>query len=264
MLICPKCHEQLKKEEHVWRCAKGHSYDIARRGYVNLVLGSHKASGDDKAMVRSRTRFLSHGYYHILQKRLATMLQKLALETLIDAGCGEGYYTNYFQEVLPATQIYGFDLSKHAIDEACKAHRGVTYGVCNIFHLPIAKHCADGVVSVFAPVDSKENYRVLKTGGYFLKVGPGPKHLYELKQLFYTDVYENEIETGYSGFTLLHEEIVEDTITIQDAQDIWALFQMTPYYWRTPKQQAEALKQCKELTTQISFHIALYRKESMK
>ena len=88
MLICPKCHEQLKKEEHVWRCAKGHSYDIARRGYVNLVLGSHKASGDDKAMVRSRTRFLSHGYYHIMQKRLATMLQKLALETLIDAGCG--------------------------------------------------------------------------------------------------------------------------------------------------------------------------------
>lgn len=59
---------------------------------------------------------------------------------------------------------------------------------------------------------------------------------------------KNEMKSGYSGFTLLHEEIVEDTITIQDAQDIWALFQMTPYYWRTPKQQAEALKQCKAMT----------------
>lgn len=264
MLKCPKCQSSLKKEEHVWRCAQGHSYDIARRGYVNLNVGTHKVSGDDKEMVRSRTRFLSHGYYQILQKRLGEILQELNLQTIIDAGCGEGYYTNYFQTHLSNSAIYGFDLSKYAIDEACKAKTKVTYGVCNVFHLPLEQASADGILSVFAPIDIQENARVLKAHGYFLKVSPGPAHLLELKQILYPKVYENELETGYPGFTLVHEELLEDTITIVDIQDIWALFQMTPYYWRTPKQQAEKLKEITKLTTKIQFHITLYRKESVK
>ena len=261
MLKCPKCGSELIKEERNYRCCNDHCFDIAKRGYVNLVLGSSKATGDDKEMVKSRTRFLHHGYYENLQNRLIEIIQMLQPSMLVDAGCGEGYYTNAIKQSATDIELYGFDLSKYAIDEACKAHCGVIYGVCNVFHLPLEDHNADTVLSVFAPIDINENSRVLKPGGYFIKVGPGPKHLYQLKEELYSDVYDNEIKTGYEGYELVSDEILHNSIDITDSEDIWALFQMTPYYWRTPKKQAEKLKSLTSLHTITEFHISVYRKE---
>ena len=262
MLICPKCGNELKKEDRSYRCKNNHSFDIAKRGYVNLVLGSSKATGDDKEMVKSRTRFLTHGYYQNLQQRLIEILDKVTPTCLIDAGCGEGYYTNAIKQAYPSMQLYGFDLSKYAIDEACKARSGAIYGVCNVFHLPLQDQYADAILSVFAPIDMNENSRVLKKGGYFIKVGPGPKHLYQLKQQLYKDVYDNELETGYDGYELVLDEIISNEIDVENQEDIWALFQMTPYYWRTPKDRAEQLKQVSSLHTITEFHISVYRKEN--
>lgn len=260
MLECPKCKSELIKTKHCYQCVNHHSFDIAKRGYVNLLLGNHKATGDDKEMVKARTIFLSHGYYAPLKNRLIELLKDNQIKTLADAGCGQGFYTNAIHDALQC-DTYGFDLSKYAVDEACKAHNGVFYGVCNIFHMPLSDESCDGVLSVFAPVDMKENARVLKSGGYFIKVGPGPKHLLEMKQELYKEVYENTVETGYAGFTLCHEELLEYTIDLQNAHDIKALFQMTPYYWRTPKESVEHLLSLSALTTRVSFHITIYRKE---
>ena len=261
MLICPKCKNPLIKVDHSYKCENGHCFDIAKRGYVNLVLGSSKGSGDDKEMVRSRTAFLNRGYYANLREYLSNLVTTYGCSTIVDAGCGEGYYTNYLKQQHPFMELCGFDLSKYAIDEACKAHAGVTYGVCNIFHLPIADEYCDGVLSVFAPIDEVENKRVLKTGGIFIKVGPGPKHLWELKQELYKDVYENEIENGYDEFELIQEEILDDKICINQKEDIWSLFQMTPYYWRTKQELANHLKELDQLTVTTEFHITVYRKK---
>ena len=261
MLICPKCKNELKKIDRSWKCINNHCFDIAKRGYVNLVLGSSKGSGDDKEMVRSRTNFLSHGYYQNLRSAVSDIVTHLELHTIVDAGCGEGYYTNYIKQQHEDADMYGFDLSKFAVDEACKAHCGVMYGVCNIFHLPLSDASCDGVLSVFAPIDIDENARVLKSGGYFIKVAPGPKHLWELKKEIYPDVYENEIEVGYPGFECIKEELLTNQIHIDHQTDIWSLFQMTPYYWRTPLKQAEHLKSLTELDTTTQFHITVYRKK---
>ena len=261
MLICPKCKQPLLKEAHSYVCEQQHCYDIARRGYVHLLLGHHGGSGDDKDMITSRTRFLSKGYYQPLCDAVCKVLEKQQPATLVDAGCGEGFYTNQIKQTLPHCEIYGFDLSKYGVDEACKAHNGVVYAVANVFHLPVLSKSFDALVSIFAPFDVEEILRILKPGGYFLKVGPGERHLFELKQVVYEDVYENECSLLLDErFAFVDATILEYPMHLPSQEDIHALFQMTPYYWKSPKEGSEHLLSLQELTTTAQFRIECYRK----
>lgn len=104
------------------------------------------------------------------------------------------------------------------------------------FHLPVEDGTADILLDCFSPLALEEFRRVLKPGGRFLYVVPGPDHLWELKQVLYDRPYPNEEkETPYEGFAYRSIVPVEDTITLPCQADIHALFQMTPYYWKTPK-----------------------------
>ena len=261
MLLCPKCREELTREGNVLRCENHHSFDIARRGYSNLLLGNRKGTGDDKEMVRARTRFLSQGYYQPLCTALCEYLQTVSPACVVDAGCGEGFYTNQIRKALPSALVYGFDLSKYAVDEACKAHLDITYAVCSVFHMPLGDECCDALVSVFAPFAIEEVSRVLKSGGYFIKAGPGPLHLMDLKKVLYEDVYENQIEeANYPGFVHEDTRVIDYTIHVQGQDMLQALFQMTPYYWKTPRSGIEALKTIEELDVRIQFHLDIYKK----
>lgn len=261
LLRCPKCHEPLHKETQNFRCIHAHSYDVAKSGYINLYLSNKKMTGDNKEMVDARTTFLSHNYYEPLQKRLCELVGEYNPSVLVDAGCGQGYYTNACKSHLESCDMYGFDLSKFALKDAAKVRSGVHYAVASIADMPLEDASSDMVLSVFAPVMAEECHRVLKDGGLLLKVGPGPRHLYDLKQVLYTQVYENESEaTQYPGFTLLHEELLDYEKEILGQIDIKALFQMTPYYYRSPKQSSQDLLAMDRLKTQIQFHIEVYRK----
>ena len=85
-------------------------------------------------MVKARTRFLSHGYYAPLQAALVELVRGYHPSVVIDAGCGEGYYTNRVKQ--ETDTLLGFDLSKYAVDEACKARSGAVYAVASVFHMP--------------------------------------------------------------------------------------------------------------------------------
>lgn len=261
MLICPKCKEQLIKEENNYQCVNHHVFDIARRGYVNMLLGNHKITGDDKEMVKARTDFLSHGYYQPLCDAIKAIIIAHHPNMIVDAGCGEGFYTNQIKEALPTSIMYGFDISKFAVDEACKGKKDIIYGVCSVFHMPLHDACADMIISIFAPFDSGENKRVLKTGGLFIKVSPASKHLLAMKQVLYDNVYENEecIEQ-YEGMERIHEECIDYEIQITGQKDIHALFQMTPYYWRTPKAGSERLSKLDALQTRVQFRLEVFKK----
>lgn len=260
MLICPKCQKVLNKTGRSFVCEEEHSYDIAKRGYVNLLLGNHKQSGDDKEMIHARTHFLQHGYYRPLQDKLVQILCSLDPKVLVDAGCGEGYYTNTIADALPKTDIYGFDLSKAGVDEACKAHTHAQYVVANVFHMPLANECADAVLSVFAPYALDEIHRVLKNKGYFVKVGPAPKHLLEMKKIIYDQIYENEIEEIQDErFQKIDEYSLQYTFHIMNKEDIHALFQMTPYYWKSPKEGSERLLLQEALECSAHFQIEVYK-----
>lgn len=261
MLICPKCKTALYRESNSFVCKEHHTFDIAKRGYCNLLLGNRKTTGDDGDMVKARTKFLYNAYYEPLRSRIIEIIDSIQPKTMIDAGCGEGYYTNEIKKALPNTNIIGIDLSKTAVDEACKGKTSVQYVVSSVFDMPIKSDNVDLVISIFAPIKEQENYRILKQNGYFLKVEPGPKHLYQLKQVLYADVYENEEQAViYENFQLVKEELLDYEITIPLKEDIKALFQMTPYYWKTAKEASDRLYALDSLSTRVQFHIELYKK----
>lgn len=267
MLVCPKCKETLIKEATCYRCGQHHVFDIARRGYVHLILGNHKASGDEKEMVKARTMFLSSGYYKPLCDALIKIIKSYEAKIIVDAGCGEGYYTNQLHKALPHSVMYGFDLSKYAVDKACKENtkhgNDIIYGVANVFHMPLSNACADLILSVFAPFHIEENKRILKKGGVFIKVGPASKHLYELKRELYDEVYDhNDDVAQYEGFTCIHEQFITYEIAIQDQEQIHALYHMTPYFWKSPKEGSDRLKNLVYLKTKIQFHIEVFKKTS--
>lgn len=264
MLQCPKCKKALDKQGNMFSCENHHCFDLAKRGYVNLLLGNHQVTGDDKAMVQARTRFLSHGYYQPLCDALIHILESLSMDCFVDAGCGEGYYTNAIAKALSISSVFGFDLSKYAVDEACKAKQAVQYGVANVFHMPLQDACADVVTSIFAPFDIHEIDRILKPNGYFIQVGPAKEHLYELKQVLYQDVYENAgLQDVYAGFTCCDKKQMHYVVDIHNQEDIWALFQMTPYYWKTPKAGSDRLKAMSSLHTSIAFEILVFCKHDI-
>ena len=267
---CPVCGAPLDREERICRCPNRHSYDIAREGYTYLLPPNQKhsaAPGDDRGMAAARRDFLSKGYYAPLLNTLCCQILSLSgdFPVIWDVGCGEGYYTAGIYQALTAAgrspRMAGTDISKSILRYAARRERGIEWAVASSYHLPAADETADVLLDCFSPLALEEFRRVLKPGGYFLYVVPGPDHLWELKQILYDRPYPNaEKETPYEGFSYQSIVPVEDVITLPCQADIHALFQMTPYYWKTPKAGAARLAALDTLTARISFRIHVFQK----
>ncbi len=269
MFCCPVCGSALTREARALRCPAGHSYDLAKEGYVNLLPANHRHSaspGDDREMVTARTRFLDGGWYAPLRERLCRLAEQIcgAGPVLLDAGCGEGYYTAALCETLQrhGGRTAGVDLSKAAVKRAAKRCPSAEIAVSSVYRLPVPTASADLLVNCFSPLAAEEFARVLKPGGTFLYVVPGPRHLWELKTVLYDEPYENEEKReNYPGFRLAGVEPVETSFTLRDRESIQALFHMTPYTWKTPKDGAARLAEREELTVTAQFRIHEYRRE---
>ncbi len=267
---CPVCNAPLMREERVCRCGAGHSYDIAKEGYTYLLPPNQKhstAPGDDRGMAAARRDFLSKGHYSPLLNTLCSQVLSRSgdFPMILDAGCGEGTYTAGIYQALTAAgkspRMAGTDISKFSLRIAAKREKGIEWAVASSFHLPVADGAADILLNCFSPLALEEFCRVLKPGGLFLYVVPGADHLWELKQILYDRPYPNEEkETPYDGFA--YREIVpaDGTITLPCREDLQALFQMTPYYWKTPQAGVERLAALDRLTTRISFRIHIFQK----
>lgn len=275
MFICPLCGEALIKKEKSFCCSRGHCFDCAKSGYVHLlpVQQMHaKNPGDNKLMVEARRQFLDKGYYGPLARAFSEMAGKFCSERglkvpkVVDAGCGEGYYTACLYEKLCALamepEMLGIDISKIALDKAAKRAKMVQFAVGSVFHLPVATESADLITSLFAPYCGGEYRRVLKTGGLMLLVIPGENHLWELKEALYDRPYKNEVKPyDLEGFTLLEKQAVQNRIHLTDAGDIANLFRMTPYYYKTGAQDQARLLALDALAVQTDFQMLLYERD---
>lgn len=267
---CPVCGAPLARGEHAYRCPAGHSYDIAREGYTYLLPPNQKhsaAPGDDRGMAQARRDFLSKGYYQPLLNTLCSQILSHSGDApaILDAGCGEGYYTAGIYQALCAhrktPRMAGTDISKVILRAAAKREKGVEFAVASSYHLPLADGSVDILLNCFSPLALEEFRRVLRPGGTFLYVVPAADHLWELKQVLYDRPYPNEEkETPYDGFAYEAIVPVDDTITLADQADIHSLFQMTPYYWKTPRAGAERLAALDALTTRVAFRIHIFQK----
>ncbi len=268
IFACPLCGEKLAIDEQVYRCTSGHCFDKAKEGYVNLLPANRQhasAPGDDKDMVKARTAFLDSGRYTPLKEALCALAAKYAGErtALLDAGCGEGYYTEGLSRVIAEKggRTGGADLSKAAVKKAAKRCREAEIAVASVYHLPLADGSVDMVTDCFSPLAKEEYRRVLKDGGHFLYVVPGARHLWEMKEVLYEQPYENEVrEEAYEGFRLQETVPLSFGIHLEKTEEIMALFRMTPYAWKTPKEGVERLAEQKELGLTAEFRILVYER----
>ncbi len=271
-LRCPVCGAQMRLDDtrgagQLLCCGpRTHTFDRARSGYVHLS-PRHSGGGDAKEAVRSRTAFLSAGYYAVAADALCRLTNTYADGGLVvDAGCGEGYYTNRLAAEGNKYQVCGFDLSRDAVDAAAKAARrqGLTtqFGVASVFELPLASESVDAVVNIFAPCAEAEFCRVLKQGGVLILIGAGERHLLGLKRAMYDETYENVGRADLPLNMELCERITQrDEIEVVGQEQIQNLFSMTPYYWRTSPSDRKKLERLERLVTEIEFDCLVYRKK---
>jgi len=272
-LMCPVCGDPLINKEKSLICHQGHSFDMAGKGYVNLLLSQDKSSrepGDSKEMAKSRKRFLDRGYYEPLAKCLCVLTSQWLNDSkehvvLLDAGCGDGYYTDtlgrsFINDPFDIS-VYGMDISKDAIRLAAGRNRDIGFFVASLFRIPFAKDSVHIILNAFAPASDPEFSRILKKKGILVTVIPGRDHLFGLKSVLYDKPYEND-EQGpdLPSFRCVDRVRVKYDIKLGSHEDIADLLTMTPYYWRTPREGVERLNGLTELETPVEFIVSVYTK----
>ncbi|WP_235041522.1 putative RNA methyltransferase [Vreelandella profundi] len=259
-LACPLDGKPLTMANNAWRCTAGHSFDIAKQGYVNLFPVQQKRSsdpGDSKAMVAARQRFLDAGFYRPIADAVSDAVlgqteRQPTRDTsfsCLDAGCGEGYYLRRLagaaQDALPLA-LMGLDISKWAVLAAAKQDSRlgrqqehsqapqIQWVVGSNAHLPVQSQTLDSVLCMFGFPVMDEFARVLKPGGMLLQVEAGPSHLRELREVIYPTLKperSGEAEVP-EGFIHHHTERLCYSLTLEGAEEISDLLAMTPHLYR--------------------------------
>ena len=286
IITCPVCGSGLRRENRSLICQAGHTFDIAKSGYVNMLPpGKEKnaRTGDEKDMVRARAAFLEKGYYSRISSAAADVIAESGGGVICDMGCGEGHHTCRIagevhvktgQDVL----ALGFDASKYAAECASKLARANSYlsrdGIggeldsrvqCafmpgNIFHLPVADHSVNCALSMFAPVAGDEARRILSDDGILVVVSSGRDHLLEMRQLIYEDVHLSEsLPDAPEGFELVNRRNLRYSTTIENTEDIASLFVMTPFYYKTTEAGRARLSAQDTLDVTVEVNISVFQ-----
>lgn len=253
-----RCRSRLFELENSLKCLNSHCFDKARQGYVNLLMknSSGKRHGDDRLMVLSRRNFLEKGYYAPLRDAVENTAG--IGHTILDAGCGEGYYT---KALAKQNTVYGIDISKDALKLAALSSPNSAFAVASISDIPLEGGAVDTVVSIFAPDSPDEFLRVLKSGGRLITVQPMERHLWGLKCAVYDKPYLNPpLQEKREGFELISRNEIKYSITLNCNEDIIALFKMTPYYYKTSAADQAKPETLGTLTTELEFLILEYGK----
>ena len=263
-VCCPVCGLPLETEKPAWHCPSGHSFDVARQGYVNLLTVDRKHSrqpGDSPAQVHARRAFLAEGHYGPLARRVGKLAAEAHPAAVLDAGCGEGYYLTELGRVLPEAERWGVDISKEAVRMAAARDKGAHWLTATAAHLPFPDHSFDCLLSLFALTAEAEFHRVLRPGGLFLQVLAGPEHLLALRKLIYPELLHREKDAGrdLAGFTLERSETVEFSFTLAENRQILDLLAMTPHFMRMSRAGADRARNARRLTDTFQAVCNCYR-----
>ena len=263
-LICPICAEKLNIRDRQYVCARNHSFDVARQGYVNLLTVQQKHSlnpGDTREQVLSRREFLEAGFYGPIANALIETAQELGISgQILDVGCGEGYYSSRLADALEAP-LTGLDISKEAVRCAAAKYKGKQWLCATAAHIPVEDGSVDLMTSLFALTLPEEFARVLKQGGYYFQVLAAEDHLLGLKGIIYDRLNFKEKNTvpELPGFERVKSVPIRFTFTVE-GQQIQNLFSMTPHVFRIGKAGAERLAQTEVLTDTASCVLNVYRR----
>ncbi|WP_386082517.1 putative RNA methyltransferase [Vreelandella sp. F11] len=274
-LACPLDGKPLSRSDGAWRCSDGHSFDIAKQGYINLLPVQQKRShdpGDSKAMVAARQRFLEAGHYQPIADAVSrAVLNHAEAQTLssepfscLDAGCGEGYYLRQLADAATnalSLSLMGLDISKWAVLAAAKQDAKQSplssWVVGSNAHLPVQTGTLDSVLCMFGFPVASEFARVLKTGGVLLQVEAGPDHLRELREVIYPTLKperSSEVEAP-GGFTQHSSERVSYSLTLKRSEEIADLLAMTPHLYRASAEGRARAAALETLVTTVDVRV---------
>ena len=267
---CPLCHAPLHRADKFFVCPQRHQFDIAKEGYVNLLPVQHKRSrdpGDSAEMMQARRAFLDAGHYQPLRDAIGNFLEARLPDqscTVLDIGCGEGYYTQAFAEIAcqHGARMVGLDVSKSAIRAAARRYPQVMFCVASSHRLPFEDSSIDGLIRIYAPCKAEELARVMKSQGIVITASPGPRHLMELKGIIYDEVQLHPENSGeIDGFNVVSQQTLAYEMRLTGPEAV-ALLQMTPFAWRAKPQVWEKLAAMETFCCQADFSIhCLQRKD---
>ena len=204
---------------------------------------------------------LTNPTQEVLERRMAALEGGSAALAVASGAAAIAYTIQALAQAGRAPEVAGVDISKFALRRAAKRVKEGEFAVASVYHLPVADSRADLLTNVFSPLCPEEFARVMRPGGYFYYVVPSAKHLWEMKEVLYARPYENAVlREDYPGFRWLEAVPLRCSIRLDSSQDIMALFGMTPYAWKTPKDGVERLSALETLDVQIGFDVHVYRR----
>lgn len=267
--VCPLCQTHFSQNNNTQICENNHHFDIAKEGYLNLLPVNAKNSknpGDNKEMMMARRHFLDSGGYKPLAEKLSVLVTQLLVNkdkaTLLDLGCGEGYYTHLLATNLSeSTTITALDISKVAIRYAAKRYKSINFCVASAYDVPLESDSLDALIRIYAPSLDSELQRLIKQDGYLITVTPAPRHLFELREKIYDKVNAHLSENeAPAGFTKVEQINLNYPLNINDAQTLKDLIQMTPFAWKFNEEKMQSLLAEKEWKIECDFNIEVYRR----
>ncbi len=234
--VCPICQENLTLVETSLKCNNRHSFDLAKFGYVNLAPQIKQSANYDKENFQNRQQILEAGFYQAILEVVSDLLSNSKnAKTILDIGCGEGFYSRKLQESHSEKTFYAFDISKDSVQIAAKSEPNwaVNWFVGDLARLPIKDASMDILLDIFSPANYGEFRRVLSKDGILIKVIPTENHLKEIRQKVQDQLtnkeYSNQdIKNHFqNNFTILSSKTASLTKTIT-ADQLQALLSMTP------------------------------------
>ena len=258
VLVCPVCGGGLglTAAGRSLACSAGHSFDIARQGYVNLYRGK-PVNEYSKESFRQRQQILEKGMYAHILEEICSFLQAVCgagrPRLLLDAGCGEGYYTREIAARLGGCGLdfYGADLSRDSVqlaastaNQAGGAASAIKWLVADIGHLPVRDGSVDFLLDIFTSANYEEFQRILSPDGYLIKVIPGEGHVKELReaassQLHHKDYKERKGAAVFSEHfeTILNKTVSQTFAVTPEERDVF--IHMTPLLFHVDKTKVD-------------------------
>lgn len=272
LLVCPLDGACLQREQSSWRCEHGHSFDMAKQGYLNLLSVQDKRSkdpGDTKVMIAARARILDAGLYTPIAQQLNAIVLKsipsqLSDSVIVDAGCGNGYYLDSLIKHTSAQGI-GVDISKWAIMAAAKCNKHITWLVASNRKLPISDHSVDIVICAFGFPDFAAFKKVLKPKGIIVMIDPAEKHLIEMRQVIYPFIksyHANDfLSATLQGYSVVEQQSLNYLLKEVKQTALQDILTMSPHLYKTNTEGKEKMAALAHLslTVDVQFSVLTLR-----